>query len=711
MRFLLVLLITVMTASISAASLPSEVDAVILGTGPAAVTIGAVLTQEGKRVLLVDSYGITGGAVATHLELRHQPIDQQSPRIMRELNEYLLTADPFHPAATPEMWHCEWIKHAMDALIERYEIPLLLHSLPQELLLADNHCAGIVIRLKNGTHTVSTPVVIDCTDQQRVRYLFEGADVARPMKAVFRLRVDDVESGAKETSWKVSNPLNEGEMELNVTPVAWDARERLLELSGVIKLDTFSTVGISQAEITMRSLMGEQLSKLKKDIPGFDKAVPVQSSVETALFFTEPAQTIPAGVYLIGDSSPNGDFNMPAAIALAEQLCHDSKSFILPKSPSSPAIAPPPESLDADIVVIGGGTAGLTASLKARINGDKVVLIEQYPFFGGTMVASGVAQGASPILRLLSTLGATEHKNWGTFNKEVMKSVLQTLVLKSGVRALLSSQVYDATVKDGRIEAVTLLNRHGRKCTVRGRVFLDCTGDGDVAVAAGAEFFTGNRSRHATQPVGMLYSWRWLGENAAKNPIGGNISGANVDANALDSLDMTFAEIAGRKNIMQAYRNYNSAYKGQMKMIASPPQSGVRQTRQIVGDYILTVRDLYEDIPFPDTVARCPYLIDVQGEYVEAVKPFAIPYRILLVKGLKNLLMAGRHISMSHEVMGAVRYQAVLMNLGKIVGTAAAESLKVGDDPRSVNVRQVMDKSNQNEDFYSKIYFQDAPSP
>jgi hypothetical protein len=427
-----------------------------------------------------------------------------------------------------------------------------------------------------------------------------------------------------------------------------------------------------------------------------------------------------------------------------------------------------------DVIVAGGGPAGITAAIAAARNGAKTLLVERYGFLGGQSSASlvypwmsfhdlqghQVIQGiAQEIVERLIALDASPGHVPDTigyvsmltpFDVEAFKYVAQEMVLQAGADLLFHTWVTDAAVKGETIDALGGVNKSGR-ADLHGKIFIDATGDADVAYFAGAELAKGREADGATQPMTMNFrlggvdmeqvrdymekhrdefypATRYDILNQLPYPTGvqgfytiwkeGNLPiprqqllffagmrpgeiGVNtsriigLDATSAD--DLTKAEIEGRRQVMLLVRFLRERVPGfaDCYLITTPTQIGVRETRRIIGEYVLAGDDVTQAHRFPDSIARSAYPIDIHdpkaaGNVTFDVKlDHDIPYRCLLPKGVKNLLAAGRIISVTHEAFAAIRVTPPVMAIGQAAGTAAALCIRHNIHPRDVNIREL----------------------
>jgi hypothetical protein len=433
--------------------------------------------------------------------------------------------------------------------------------------------------------------------------------------------------------------------------------------------------------------------------------------------------------------------------------------------------------LEADVVVIGAGSSGLMAATAAARNGADVLLVDRYGFIGGTatIIHSFLSfrdeQGEAVIgglpeefMNKVQTLGGSiGHQRDPILTSatptdvEIFKYAAMEMALGSGVRLLLHSWFESAQTVDGVIESITVFNKSGHQ-TLRAKCFIDCSGDGDVAAAAGAPVESGD-SDGTSQPMTMTFRMAgfdhtrfvsYLAEHPDELNIGDEWpaqltldylknekrftffagfeklikrvyeeTGYKLPRNRLhfyclprdgyvqintsrvlgkdatDAIQLTEAEIEGRRQvweISQFVRKYVAGFEDAY-VIDTPMQIGIRESRRIMGEYVLTRKDVLESTNFPDAVGQGIYPLDIhhpQGLGSTIIKPnvpYKLPYRILTPRNLENCLVAGRCVSATHEALGAIRVIANCMMMGQAAGTAAAIAARSNRPGRVKEIR------------------------
>lgn len=398
-----------------------------------------------------------------------------------------------------------------------------------------------------------------------------------------------------------------------------------------------------------------------------------------------------------------------------------------------------------DVLVCGGGPGGLCAAVSAARNGADTMLVERYGYLGGMATAGLVYPfmtrfaGGEQIIdgifqeiieRLDARGGYGGPDRPAMFDAEVLKIVADEICTDSGVKLLFHTMVVGAEVKDSVIRRAVVFNKSGKQ-GIEARMYVDGTGDADLAYLAGAPCEKGRASDGLAQP--MTLNFRMAGVDKTRMPDRAAItelylkarSEGRIDCPRNDVLwfvtpredeihfnttriirrdatsaeDLTRAEIEARRQVMQyvAFLNrdvpgFENAY---LQMTA--PQIGVRESRRVMGEYVLTAEDLLSARKFEDTVARGSYSVDIHdpdggGTVIKRLPPgesYTIPYRSLVPRKIDNLLIAGRPISATHEAHSAIRVMPIAAAIGEAAGAAAALCVKNNTIPRELNVAEL----------------------
>jgi hypothetical protein len=430
---------------------------------------------------------------------------------------------------------------------------------------------------------------------------------------------------------------------------------------------------------------------------------------------------------------------------------------------------------DCDVLVVGGGPAGMGAALGAAWAGADVVLVERYGFLGGnptvalvnplmswhTQSARQPAAEGLPLLpqdhgegdpvvagalqafldRLLAAGGALAPSPATgytvPFDPETYKQVAAEILDDAGVRVLLHAFCSGTLGPRGAPEGAVFETKSG-PLAVRARTVVDGTGDGDLAAAAGAPFQVGRPEDRATQPMTLMFrlagvdrpafeayvrahpdQWRGVhglwdlvrkateaGELdlpredilffATPHPTELSVNSTRVvGALGTDVFDLSRAEREARTQMRQIAGFFRRHVPGfaQAYVCQSGTHIGVRETRRIEGEYVLTAEDVLGARKFPDAVARASYPVDIhnpsgRGTVLKRLPPgewYEVPFRCLVPKGVENLLVAGRCISGTFEAHSSYRVTPTAMATGQAAGIAAALAARGNSPARAVD--------------------------
>lgn len=418
-----------------------------------------------------------------------------------------------------------------------------------------------------------------------------------------------------------------------------------------------------------------------------------------------------------------------------------------------------------DVIVVGGGPSGCTAAAAAAREGARTLLIEGSGVLGGSGTSALVpawcpfSDKEKIIYRGLAEKVFTEAKkgishvrnedlDWVPIDAERLKRVYDDLVIGAGAEILFHTTLAAVeTDGHGEVDAIIVANKSGLSA-FRANVFVDCSGDADLAAWAGADFQKGDNHGdmqpgthcfiltnvdeyafrngpgfHAHNPESPIHAILKSGKypeipdtHLCCTLIGPRTVGFNAghmwQVDNTDPSTMSKALIHGRKMAL-SYRNALAEFApkafANAHLISTGSVVGIRETRRIVGEYTLTLDDYLERRKFEDEICRNAYFIDIHFTQTEARKSdriniekrvahyakgesHGIPYRCLTPRGLKNVLIAGRSISCERMVHGSIRVMPVCLAMGEAAGAAAAMAVAECDaDIHSVNTDRLRD--------------------
>lgn len=409
-----------------------------------------------------------------------------------------------------------------------------------------------------------------------------------------------------------------------------------------------------------------------------------------------------------------------------------------------------------DVAVIGGGFAGTAAALAAARAGARVILIEKSNCLGGAATGclvlpfmpycteidgKRVELSAGIFREIHQRLEARGAMRRESFLEEELKYILNEMVTEAGVELLYHAYLYDVKKEDKRITSVTVATKSG-PVSLTAELFIDATGDAQLTYLAGCPTVLGREPDHLCQPMTLCFrvgnvnvekfieskprlQQLWAEHLAAgelKNPRENilvfrtpvpNVLHFNttriVRKNPTDPFDVTCAELMAREQVFEVYdfiKKYADGMENSFLMMTAA-EIGVRESRMIVGDHVLTEHECKACTKFEDAVAACNYDIDIHNPegsgtshyYFAPGDYYTIPYRALIPQKASNLLVAGRCISSDHGAQASYRIMPTVCCIGEAAGTAAGLAIKQGCSVREVDVAKLQHTLLQNGAF------------
>ncbi len=442
-----------------------------------------------------------------------------------------------------------------------------------------------------------------------------------------------------------------------------------------------------------------------------------------------------------------------------------------------------PAELNWDVIVIGAGVSGCMAAIAAARNGAKTLLVDREGSLGGTMTNSLVGpmmtfhsftdqvirgQAQEVVDRLMAMKASPGHITDSTgyvatvtpFDHEALKLVLQRMVLESGARVLLHTLVEDVSMVEGTINSISIFNKNGRSA-LTAKLFIDCSGDADIASRSGAPCELGRPGDGLVQPATLMFKLTdvdlpalksyladhpelarlgeagsdiyrhqdliavcafddllqdWIVEHklnlhrehvlvfSTDHPDDVIVNMTRVqNMHPLDGWDLTRAELEAREQACSIFEFLKMHIPGftKSRMINSSNRIGIRESRRIVGEYVLTEQDILANRRFEDAIARSAYPIDIHAPdasdghlniFLAKDAFYEIPYRCLLPQKVDNLLVAGRSISVTYEASASTRVSPTCMAFGQAAGTAAALCLQENVLPGELDAKKLRTK-------------------
>ncbi|KKR04425.1 MAG: HI0933 family protein [Candidatus Uhrbacteria bacterium GW2011_GWF2_39_13] len=399
-----------------------------------------------------------------------------------------------------------------------------------------------------------------------------------------------------------------------------------------------------------------------------------------------------------------------------------------------------------DVIVAGGGPAGIIAALSAARNGAKTLIVERWGFLGGNLTAGYVmnirnySDNAGNVIiggislefvQRLEKIGGTLGKPSAPLvrqSPEHVKFLCDTMMSEAGVEILYHSFIAGAFTENNKVKGIIVENKSGRQVFLAD-VVIDATGDGDVIYHSGADFFK-SPDKSGLQPMTLAFimggvptdTWpdvvteeRYFAFQNAYDKYGypsknrsfalfPTLRKGEVYANITRSFgdctnakDITMSEIECRKQVhelIEWFRKYIPGFRD-CYLVSTAPQTGTRESRRLKGLYTLTREDILGYREFDDRICRGAYGIDVHSGRDDTgimihLKPgfsYTIPYRCLVPEKIDGLIAAGRCVSADREALGSIRVMAICMAMGEAAGAAAALSVSSGKEPKNIDIK------------------------
>lgn len=367
-----------------------------------------------------------------------------------------------------------------------------------------------------------------------------------------------------------------------------------------------------------------------------------------------------------------------------------------------------------DLIVCGAGSAGVCAAVAAARLGASVALVEKYDGPGGIltvlgnnsidrfnnpfrknrkMVIAGI--GWELVMRLYRDGFASvpdmdapycNHWQYGVkVNPVAAAKVMDDLLLEAGVALYYGQPVVDVETEDNRIAGVWISSKAGLQC-LRARLYLDCTGDGDLAHWAGAQTWAGDE-KGSFQPGTLRF---YPAVDAQDRILNYGDNQNHVALDVTDSDRITQAEIQSRRMI------YAGMQEEGQRIMAVAPAVAPREGRRIAGLSVMNAEDYCDGVIFEDSVCYSHWFVDIHRDgqpayirYLRSEKTPTIRLSALISKDLSNLMMAGRCVSSDRETNSALRVKASCMAMGQAAGTAAALAIRDKKEIAALSAAQV----------------------
>lgn len=409
------------------------------------------------------------------------------------------------------------------------------------------------------------------------------------------------------------------------------------------------------------------------------------------------------------------------------------------------------EKIETEVFIAGGGPAGVAAALAAAEQGKRVFLAEAGGCFGGSSTQALVPElmnfddGVNFVCggvgrRVYDSLfdEPAVHHRWYVVRSEEIKRLYDRMILDSGIDFLFFSKVVDVIVEDGHVTHAVIAGKKGLY-TVKAKVFIDCTGEGALCALAGAEYEYGGKNGEKAGATlcsvwggvdfsrkNVVFDGDMLGKAYAdgvfsqydgllpgikptdpERGIGGGNVGHCFNVDDTDERSLTEAMLYGRKSMLEYERYYREYLQGFENVALQQTANvlGIRESRRIMGDIVLTYKHYIQRQIFEDEIGRYYYPIDIHPEtpdrkgmedflrnvsvQYEEGESYGIPYRSLIPRDLDNVMVAGRCISADRSMQASTRVIPCCYITGQATGIAAAVCIDGGKNTHDADIRDI----------------------
>jgi len=406
-----------------------------------------------------------------------------------------------------------------------------------------------------------------------------------------------------------------------------------------------------------------------------------------------------------------------------------------------------------DLAVIGGGFAGVAAALAAARAGAKVLIVEKSNCLGGAAVnclvnpfmpywtemdGKRVDLSAGIFKEIHDRLEHHNAMSKESFLEEELKYILNEMVAEANIDLLFHAYIFKVEKCDEHIASIVVATKSG-EMHVEANYFIDATGDAQLAYLAGCPTVLGRESDHLCQPMTLCFrignvdvekfyaSREGLKIAHAQSLAAGELINPRenilvfktpihnvlhfnttrvVRKNPTSPEEVTEAEVLARQQVYEIYEFMKKHADGLENsfLMMTAAEIGVRESRMIVGDYVLTEQDCRNCVKFDDGIAACNYDIDIHNPegtgtshyYFPAGAYYTIPYRSLIPKNINNMLVAGRCISSDHGAQASYRIMPVVCCIGEAAGSAVGLAVKQNCTVREIDVRELQNELKRN---------------
>jgi len=682
-------------------------DAAIFGGGLSGISAAVNLALAGKKIILVERRAQPGWEVTSAFNCAFAKSEcSTAEKIRKELKSAGAWKNGIVSPPIAEIFLSE--------LLEKHGIDVLLYSYPLKIICKKGLACAVITGSKSGVHALRAKVFIDATEEA---FLWRDTGVSfekNPgLKYNYKIFFNSAEEGMKTGMAQSSF----GMPGITIEPSVWrneycagfdinendmsNARLKLPEVVGIVRENV---AWLKDAFVTHTAY-----ELLSEDTP-FSLCKEMARHPYLENLFA-------CGIWAFPDREKRHVMNsIPGRIETGQDAGAFVKKILSQYDnyfPSIPLVSEEEsvnKKISADVVIAGGGTAGAIAGIVSSGKGVRTLIIEAGTMLGGMGTGGtvhnyyhgapgGIRDEIERKVEELAPVFCGKYKVRG-FHPEARKVVLEQMCRDAGVQVMYGATALGVKMSGKKLKGLFLVTSC-EKLFCSGRVFLDSTGDGDIAAMAGASFTTGREVDGLTHIYTQSAGWFDRNNNFFR--------GVNFDTGYADSFDITDLTRA-RRHGLSCFRK--KKYDDLNRPFYISPMIGIRQGRNIRGDYLLTFEDEIRGRRFRDAVGFINAHYDshfyrtrdiaglrddvllwsaILGNFLRKIG-CEIPYRCLLPAGIGGLIVACRALSAENEAHFAFRMQRDMQKVGEAAGLAAAMAARNNVSPRRVDIMLLQDE-------------------
>ncbi|HBC85805.1 MAG TPA: hypothetical protein DCZ94_02500 [Lentisphaeria bacterium] len=694
-------------------------DVVVCGGGFAGLGAAFALSKKKLKVLVLEPSPSIGGEITRAYSLNiASGISPLADKLLEKIDKAGGKKGNRIDAVVAELCLLKMAEGKFD---------ILLYCQPTGIIRDGEKTLGIVVSGKSGQFPVQSRALVDATGNSLL-FKYAGVEVPEPGKVS---RIYSIFMNGIENRDSLPGKFTCGKSQIIIRNSIWDGE------------CSFEFLSDSDKPQYSRLMIPKILETARKEFPQLKNALMSHAAISELQLatFGKGKEKVPessSGIFSTGIASAekfsleNRDGLVPELILSGEKaakllISETDLKVKLPKIddiPVSSVIASP--SIRKDVVVCGGGTAGAVAAITSAREGAKTLLVESSCCLGGAAtggainsfyhgVKGGIQDEIDARIEKMSSLFLGPSVLWkNAFHPDLKKIVLQEMLIEAG-----AEMIFESTACGVETEPVKSLlpAKRGAKSTrriksaviagpsgcanVTADVFIDSTGDADLAAMAGADFIFGRVSD------GMPHAYSQSSSSIRRDDKGNLVIGHNnFDAgycDPTDPRDFTRARIAGLKLY------WREKFDDPSRLTTLAEQIGLRNSRLIKGDCTITFADQIVCREYPDVIGYTyanydNHAVDYENESPQtmiwcwglgnwrALIGSEIPYRAILPAGIEGLLIACRALSVDFDGHNQLRMQRDLQRVGEAAGIAAAMAVKSGKTPRNIDVKKLQEK-------------------